>query len=81
MAMKLLLKVTLDAKQVREACALWARERIGGTEAATFAALGIADDMVVTVEVRKAQAPRKPKTNGNAVASASGLSPAEERFA
>ena len=81
MAMKLLLKVTLDAKQIREACVEWAEARTGITEASTFAAIGIADDMVVTVEVRKAQAPRKSKTNGNAVASAGPLSEAERRFA
>ena len=79
MAMKLLLKVTLDAKQVREACIEWAEARTGITEASTFAAAGIPDDLVITVEVRKAQAPRNRKANG--VASASGLSPAEERFA
>ena len=79
MAMKLLLKVTLDARDVREACALWARERIGSAEEQTFATLGVPDDLSVTVEVRKAPAPRKPKSNG--VASAGELSDAERRFA
>lgn len=80
MAMKLLLKVALGAKEVREACALWARERVAATEEQTFAAFGIPDDLAVTVEVRKAPAPRKPKSNGG-VASAGELSDAEKRFA
>lgn len=82
MAMKELLKVTLDAKQVREACEAWAFERTAMDAAQVIGSVGgIADDAVVTVTFSKRRAPRKAQASGNGVASAGELSEAERRFA
>ncbi len=80
--MKELLKVTMDAKQVRAACEAWAFERTSMDAAQVTSAVAGIDALVeVTVTFSKRQAPRKPKAEGNGIASAGELSPAEQRFA
>lgn len=80
MAMKELLRITLNAKQIRAACEAWAFERTAlSASDVTGAVEGIADDAAVAVVFSKRRTPRKAKSNG--VASAGALSEAEERFA
>lgn len=78
MAMKELLRVEMTPAQVREACAAWAGDRTRWEGGADIEVQGIPDDIRALVAFRKKRAPRKPR--GNGVASAGGLSPAEERF-
>lgn len=78
--MKELLRVEMTAAQVREACMAWAGDRTRWEGGADIEVQGVANDMRVLVSFRKKRAPRKPR-KANGVASASALSPAEERFA
>lgn len=67
MAMKELLRVTMNAKQVREACERWATDRAnfpaGGTWSVAVEA-GIANDASVEVVFRKARESTKKPTKG-----------------
>ncbi len=59
MAMRELMKITLDAKQVREACELYVNRRI---EPLTEVADAIVPaDLTIMVTVGKRRAPRKAK--------------------
>ena len=59
MAMRELMKITLDAKQVREACELYVNRRI---EPLTEVADAIVPaDLTIMVTVSKRRAPRKAK--------------------
>lgn len=79
MAMKELFTVTLNAKQIREACEAFVRPRIDSHSEEAIAEM--AHDLEITVVVRKKRGARKTKTRGNGgVASAGKLSAAEERF-
>ena len=61
MSMKELLRVALDAKDIRQACADWARVRVAeGERPHEFKASGIADDAACTVIVSNKR-DRKPK--------------------
>lgn len=81
MAMKELLRVSLTAKQIREACAEWAEGRTNVADDGVGVKVhGIADDATVEIVYTKPRAPRKPKASGNGVASAGELSEAERRF-
>jgi hypothetical protein len=80
MAMRELLRIDMTPAQVREACMAWAGDRTRWEGGADIEVSGIPDDLRVLVTFRKKRAPRKPRKS-NGVASASGLSPAEERFA
>lgn len=76
MAMKELLTVTLNAKQIREACQAYVERRIN--TASEEAIAEVQADAQIIVVVRKKRGQRKP--HGNGVASAGDLSPAEQRF-
>jgi len=74
--MKQLMRITLDAKQVREACETFVATRI---DTATEVADAIVPaDTSIVVTVSKRRAPKKAKVNS--VASAGPLSEPEQRF-
>ncbi|HWG34679.1 MAG TPA: hypothetical protein VN650_10950 [Gemmatimonadaceae bacterium] len=64
MAMKQLVKFTLDAKQVREACEAFIARRIDTTT--EVAAAIVPADTSIMVTVKKRHAPKKPKTVASA---------------
>lgn len=79
MAMRELLRVTLDARRIKEACEAYVGHLVnGGTEEARA---NVPADMTITVIVSKRRKPRKVAADGNGVASAHPLSDAEQRFA
>lgn len=77
---KELLTVTLNAKQVREACEEWAEGRTNMVGENKCTVNGVPDDLAVTVVYSVKRASPRKRTNGNGVASAGDLSPAEQRY-
>jgi hypothetical protein len=59
MAMKELARITLDAKQVKQACELFVESRINSAEEQASASVPVGT--LVTISVSKKRAPRKSK--------------------